>query len=195
MLNIEWIVSATELAKDRADQAGLIYVGSADGYHAYRNPHVLPRFFLAPRVRASAGESHTFQILAQDSFDPAREAVVEGIAADMNGLAEGEVKVVEYSPNRIRLQVSTGGPAFLVTSEAMYEGWKATVNGKPQAILMTNGAFRGLTLPAGTSDIVMEYHPAYFVPASVLSMISLAGAIVAIVRGGIIASKTTRPRA
>jgi uncharacterized membrane protein YfhO len=41
----------------------------------------------------------------------------------------------------------------------MYPGWEANVNGKPVPLRMTNGAFRGLALPSGTNEIVMEYHP------------------------------------
>jgi uncharacterized membrane protein YfhO len=58
----------------------------------------------------------------------------------------------------------------MVTSEPMYPGWEATVNGKPVPLRMTNGAFRGLALPSGTNEIVMEYHPPYLRLYLVVSM-------------------------
>ncbi len=90
--------------------------------------------------------------------------------------AAGEVKVKLYDANRVQLSVTAAGPAFLATSEPMYNGWEAIVNGRPQPFQMTNGAFRGLALPAGTSDIVMEYHPPFLGFWLALSVISLLAA-------------------
>src|SRR5262249_11973012 len=64
-----------------------------------------------------------------------------------------------------------------------YDGWQATVNGKPHPILMTNGAFRGFALSAGTSEIVMEYHPAHFTLAWLITLLSLGGTMAMAVRG------------
>jgi uncharacterized membrane protein YfhO len=111
-------------------------------------------------------------------FNPAMEAVVEGLPADREGLGAGEVKVSAYMANRVQLEVAATAPAYLVTSEAMYPGWEATVNGKPAPLLMTNGAFRGLALPSGASSIVMEYHPRYFAFSAFLSAAALLGALV-----------------
>ncbi|MCB0105699.1 MAG: YfhO family protein [Caldilineaceae bacterium] len=44
-------------------------------------------------------------------------------------------------------------------SEIWYPGWRATVNGEPVPILRTNGALRGIAVPAGTSQVEMEFSP------------------------------------
>jgi len=98
-------------------------------------------------------------MLAEHEFDPSQEAIVENIPGDRSNLATEPVTVTRYEPNRVHLSVVTSGRAFLATSEVLYEGWKARVNGKWEPLLMTNGAFRGLALSAGTNEIVMEYHP------------------------------------
>jgi hypothetical protein len=181
MLNVAWIVGSAPIPPDQISRAGLEPVDLVDGYHVYRNPRALPRFFLVPRIRRSSGEAETFRMLAQDGFRPAEEAVVEGVSGDRAGLATAGVEVKLYSPNRIHLAVTAAAPAFLVTSEPMYSGWEARVNGKSQAAVMTNGAFRGLFLPAGSSQIVMEYHPPFFAVWLLLSGVAFLGTVAAAV--------------
>jgi hypothetical protein len=181
MLNVAWLVRVQPLPEDQVRAAGLDVKGEMDGVWVYRNPRVLPRFFLTPRVRRSPGESATFQMLARSDFDPSAEAIVEDVAADQANLATAPVEVKTYTPNRIQLAVTTAAPAFLVTSEAMYTGWEATVNGKSVPLRMTNGAFRGLALPAGANQIVLEYRPPflglYLAISSILGLLTLAVAV------------------
>ena len=134
----------------------------------------LPRFFLVPRILHSSGETETFRLLARREFNPAEEAVVEGLSTSDDSLGSGEVTVTHYEPNLVELAVSSSGPAFLVTSEPLYPGWTATVNGEPQPLLMTNGAFRGLRLAPGAHRVVMNFHPPYFWPSLLFSAVTLA---------------------
>ncbi|HYA16875.1 MAG TPA: YfhO family protein, partial [Bryobacteraceae bacterium] len=157
--------------------AGLEKAGEVHANRIYRNPRALPRFFLPPRVRRSADEDDTFLDLADPAFDPAAEAIVEGISSDRNGLAVAPVRTDSWEENRIALTVTTSGPAFLATSEILYPGWTATVNGTPQPLLMTNGAFRGLFLGAGTSHIEMRYRPMSLVAGALISLASLLPAL------------------
>ena len=159
MLNVRWLSATSPLSSDEISTAGLESLGSVSGLWIYRNPHALPRFYLARRILSSPDEASTFKILAEQHFDPWKEAVVENVPADRNNLATEPVTVELYEPNRVVLSVVTSGPAFLASSEVLYDGWEAKVNGRPEPLLMTNGAFRGLALPGGTQKIVMEYHP------------------------------------
>jgi hypothetical protein len=181
MLNVAWLVRGSPLPESEVQAAGLESHGSLEGVWLYRNPLALPRFFLVPRIRRSPGETATFQMLAQAGFNPAEEAIVEDIPDDRSGLASSAVTVKSYTPNRIQLSTVTAGNAFLATSEPMYLGWEATVNGKPQPLLMTNGAFRGLLLGAGPNEITLEYHPPhlglYLLFSSLLGLLTLAVAV------------------
>jgi uncharacterized membrane protein YfhO len=47
------------------------------------------------------------------------------------------------------------------------------VNAQSQTILMTNGAFRGLELPKGKSEIVMTYRPANLKLSIALTLLAL----------------------
>jgi hypothetical protein len=178
MLNTAWLVQGSQLSEDDAHAAGLELDRTIDGFSIYRNQRVLPRFFLVSNVRRSTDEGETFRMLADAGFDPARSAIAEGLPGDLAGLATGPVTVQSYGPNSMRLSTDTAGPAFLATSEVMYSGWEATVNGTHQPLFMTNGAFRGLMLPAGHSDIVLAYHPPhlglYLSISGVLALLAIA---------------------
>jgi hypothetical protein len=180
MMNVGWIVGVAPIPADQVEKAGLEPLEPVDGFHIYRNPRVLPRFFLAPRVRRSSGEAETLRMVSRADFNPAAEAIVEGLPADREGLGTGEVKVIAYAANRVQLQVVSTAPAFLATSETMYPGWEASVNGKPAPLLTTNGAFRGLALAGGANTVVMEYHPRYFALYAFLSVLALLAAAAAV---------------
>ena len=154
------------------------------GVSWYRNPAVLPRFFLVPRLLRAANEQDALHDLASPDFKPAKEAVVEAPALPaQNLLSGGDVQVERYSPNRIELRVRAAGRAFLASSEVLYPGWSVTVNKKPAPLYMTNGAFRGLFLSRGTSEIVMTYWPEGFALWAAISMVFTLLALIGAVLG------------
>jgi uncharacterized membrane protein YfhO len=63
---------------------------------------------------------------------------------------------------------------MLVTSEALYPGWTATINGEPASIVPANVAFRGIPLSAGENQIVMQYKPQNFVISAMISLLTSA---------------------
>jgi len=173
MLNVSQLAGLKPIPPDEVTRAGLIPLPTVQGIHIYANPRALPRFFLTPRIRKSRDEEETLRLLSGADFKPSEEAIVEGISDDRDGLAIGEVMLVRYSENRIELGVSIDRPGFLVTSEAMYPGWEATVNGTPQPLLMTNSAFRGLALHSGASRVVMEYRPRWLPISLAITLLAL----------------------
>jgi hypothetical protein len=151
------------------------------GVRFYRNPNPLPRFFLAGKLQISRSAAETFADLARPDFKPAEETVVETQDLAAGALpGRGEVQVIRYDANRVELQVNATGLAFLATSEVLYPGWQATVNGKSAPLYMTNGAFRGLSLNTGSNRVVMTYRPNLLVPVLISGLsvlLALAGLI------------------
>jgi uncharacterized membrane protein YfhO len=89
---------------------------------------------------------------------------VEGLRASWRpaeSLAESQVRVLDYSNNKVDLVVQTSGPQYLVSSETYYPGWSATINGNPARLYPTNLAFRGLPVPKGTNYLTMTYSPEF----------------------------------
>jgi hypothetical protein len=149
----------------------------------YRVTHPLPRFYLAKRVRTVKDEAEALAVAKDKAFDPAEETIVEGLKLPIPDLAgEGSVKVISYKNNRVELDVTSQSRGLLVTSETLYPGWTATVNGRETAILPTNVAFRGIPVEAGEQRIIMQYRPYSLILWAVIS----AGALcftLALLRG------------
>jgi hypothetical protein len=183
MLNVGTLVGAVVIPPETSAHAGLKHLGTFRGYQMYGMERPLPRFYTVPALRRSASAAESLRLLASPSFDPAAEAIVEGIPQGRDGLGTADVRVDSYEANRVRLAVSLDRPGFLVASETMYPGWTATVNGSPQEILMTNGAFRGLALPAGDSRIVMTYRPRFFFATLAVTLLALGATAVMALKG------------
>lgn len=182
MLNTGALVGTFDLSQEEISRSGLRFAGQMWQFRIYETAARLPRFYTPPNVRRAKNAAESVRLMSANTFDPAREAVVEGVGEDREGLGTSDVHVNSYGANRVDVSVSLNRPGFLATSENMYPGWSATVNGSHRPLLMTNGSFRGLDLPAGTSRIVMEYYPPWFTALMAVSGISLAGTVYLAVR-------------
>jgi uncharacterized membrane protein YfhO len=79
--------------------------------------------------------------------------------------------------------VESPQPAFLVTSEAHYPGWRAFLDGTEKPIAMTNAAFRGLPVPAGRHRVEMRFEPAILARSAAVSIGGLALLVVGVLFG------------
>jgi hypothetical protein len=142
--------------------------------HVYRVKSPQPRFYIQNRVVTVKNEQEALVAAVKGSIDPPTAAIVENLPKDWrpDAVDGGSVKVLEYDDNRIVLQAHTGGRAMLVTSEPLYPGWTATINGKAASIVPANVAFRGIPLDAGENQIVMQYKPQNVFIAAVISLLA-----------------------
>jgi hypothetical protein len=154
--------------------------------HLYENDAALPRAFLVGRTRRVARGSLLEQL---KHLDPAEEALlrdhIPGGELTRSPLAGPlpPVRVVEYSPHRVRLETTVTEPALLVLSDTYARGWRAWDNGRPVAILRTNHALRGVYLTPGSHVVEFRYRqPAFWVGLSVTG-----GTVLALLVGGVLA--------
>jgi len=147
---------------------GFVHTADLGAERVYRDANALPRFFLVSRLRHARNMEEAAALLRSRDFDPRTEAIVEG-AAPLPAGAVGAVRVLQYAPRRVLLEVDTPGPAFLVTSEAHYPGWHARLDGSEQPIYYTNVAFRGLAVPGGRHRVLFEFAPAILAWSALLS--------------------------
>jgi uncharacterized membrane protein YfhO len=82
--------------------------------------------------------------------------------------------VLHYAPREVVLETAAAHPAFLVTSEPYYPGWRAYVDGREQPLYITNTAFRGMALPAGAHHIEMRFNPPILWRGAIVSAVALA---------------------
>ncbi|HKE58120.1 MAG TPA: YfhO family protein, partial [Pyrinomonadaceae bacterium] len=134
----------------------------------YENLRARPRAWLVPEVLQVTEEQaftavRSSQLPDGTAFDPARTAVIE--EAVPSGLesrdkAEAGVAGISLLSNDVmELRTSSSAASFLVTSDAYYPGWRATVDNNETHIYRTNYGLRGISLPAGSHLVRFEFRP------------------------------------
>ena len=169
----------------------------------YENTNAYPRAWVVHDVHVVGGEDDAFEFLEArarrkdgafivDAFDPRREAVVEhggkttdetlralqGGRDECTGRDRDRATIERYSGDSVSLRVEAACPGLLVLPDTYFPGWKATVNGRDRTIYPTDGAFRGVTVPQGTSRVEFRYEPRAFSIGVVLAVAGLVGFLV-----------------
>ena len=220
-LGVRVVLSQHDLPKMRA----LRLVGRDRDTRVYEKTNAYPRAWVVHDVRVVGGEDDAFAFLKSrarrehgafivDAFDPRHEAVVEhdGKTTDdtLRALGDGSpvcnkgepdrARIERYSAESVTLRVQAACAGLLVLPDTYFPGWKATVNGRETAIYPTDGAFRGVTVPEGTSRVEFRYEPREFTAGIGLGVVGLAAfALVALVawwrrRSQRIEAATTNPK-
>jgi hypothetical protein len=111
--------------------------------------------------------------LLQLAWDPARQAVVEGMAAERiwPGSAPGstgpagpagpvgEARLLEYRPTRIVAQADLTAPGYLILADRFDDGWHAYVDDREVPIARANGLARLVPVPPGSHVVRFDYAP------------------------------------
>ncbi|MFH0907247.1 MAG: hypothetical protein V1929_00590 [bacterium] len=90
------------------------------------------------------------------------EGVVEArlIAAEPGRRPPHVTDVWRQQPGRIRINIAPGSAARLEVSESFSRGWTARSQlGRPLVVSPVNGAFIGVDVPAGITQVRLEYEP------------------------------------
>ncbi len=105
-------------------------------------------------------------------FDPKTTAFIED-ASSAGKFADGAVDAMTISDGSIRFTASCAQACFVVTSDAWYPGWKATIDNAPAALVRTDGALRGFRVPAGRHTIEERFVPLDLLVGALVTAIAL----------------------
>ena len=94
------------------------------------------------------------------------------------------VEVKHYGRNGYTLAVAAPTAGLVYCSESDFPGWSARVNGRRTRILRANHAFRAVEVPAGLVTVEMSYWPPGLTLGLVLTLLSVAGVLVALRTAG-----------
>jgi hypothetical protein len=109
-----------------------------------------------------------------------RPAGASGNEGRSNG--DASVRIVSYEPQRMTLDVDATQPALVATSMTAWPGWKLTVDGARTPLVPYNHAFLAFRVSPGRHTVILRYMPDSFVAGSVISLVSLAGALYLLLR-------------
>jgi len=154
-------------------------------YRLYENNNVLPRFFLVPHITILPDRNAVAQAIREGREDPSTTVLVseqdlpqDTYPLNCSDTDERSLRVISYSPNAISLNIDTPCNAILASSEVMYPGWEAWIDGKKSLLFEGNLAFRTLYVPEGSHTIVIRYNPRIFALGGMVSLLTLVACII-----------------
>ncbi len=147
----------------------------------YENLENLPRAFVVHRARVLEAP---LEAMKEEGFDPGREVILsQGPVGHLEeGNGQDRVSILDYQPERVKVQAHLGAPGYLVLTDAYYPGWRALVDGRLAEIERADYYFRAVYLEEGEHTIEFVYAPLSFKVGVAISLASLAFVIMGLKR-------------
>lgn len=155
--------------------------------YAFRLPgDQKPAWVASAMVKAP--EQQALATILDPRFDPARVAIVDSGAHDiqvapLQGLPEpspvkATVSAMTDRSYDVKLDAPAPAGSALIVSENYYPGWQAIADGKPAPVARMNNNLVGVALPAGARAVELRFTDVAYEKGKVLTLISLALALV-----------------
>jgi hypothetical protein len=174
------------IAESQPGDESFVPVYTADsGVTIYLNLGALPLVHLVYEAVPVASVEDGWNLVHRNEWDPGAVVYVEnGPALDGTRPPSARVSFAAYEPNKLVYDVYTPSPAYLVTSEVLYPGWRATVDGERVPIYRVNLAFRGVYIEEpGQHTVRLVFCPPTVILGLAISAASMVGLVVAFVWG------------
>jgi len=81
--------------------------------------------------------------------------------------------IAAFSGTHMEVRTSSATAGFLVTSDAFYPGWRASIDGQEATLYRADYAIRGVMLPPGRHTVSFDYNPRRFYFGAGISVLSL----------------------
>ena len=155
-------------------------IEATESSRVYENLRAMPRAWLTPYViSVNADEAlNAIKIgTLKDGrpFDPHQTALVEEplTLTASEGDRGASAIITGLWNTRMEVRTSSKAAAFLVTSDAYYPGWHASIDGRETQLYRADYAIRGVVVPPGEHAVRFEYRPRAFYYGAVISAFSL----------------------
>jgi hypothetical protein len=170
LLNVKYLVSFPDGIEDYIARNKVAYTDQEmRGGVVVENLGAWPRIFAVQRPHLESSPqaalerlgtldaSEPFAVVAND-FPAARWSALCATGCGAIPLRE-RISDISADVNDLSFRAAVAGPAVLVVSEAMADGWRAFVDGVEQPIFRANVLFRGLILEAGEHSVRFVFRP------------------------------------
>lgn len=137
-------------------------------FSVFERQHYLPKAFMVGTVYAVPENDAVFSRMSTADFMKNDDVIV--VDQELNSATtlihhdyeERMCRVVTYTPQEVNIEVDSEQGGLLVLADAYYPEWKATLDGNPTRIYLTNGLLRGVLVPSGRHKITFCYSPPSF---------------------------------
>lgn len=149
-----------------------------------------PRYYFAGQMEQIADADEFTQKLIDEEWSR-RVAFVQFPAFEP---ARGVVRSARETANTARIELEAEGRSYLVMSVTPHKYWRATIDGKPLELHVTNVGYQGAIIPPGRHVVEMRYRNDVVVVAGGISIAAALGlASLAIFRRRTVRSPETYP--
>lgn len=143
------------------NQFKLIYENGQ--YEFYENTKAFPRAFLVSNYTVVNNPQKIINTMFGKNFDLRHNIVLEkNIGKLRTSKSPGDVRITDYTANRIKISVSAKSKSLLFLSEVYYPGWVALIDGRQTNIYRSDYVFRAIVIPAGIHKVEFVYNPLSF---------------------------------
>jgi hypothetical protein len=152
----------------------------------YERTRFIPRaYFVGSGARLGPAERrHALKLIASgtpDAPDLRREVLLEGSGPTLRGGGPyTPATVVADRDSSVGVRLTAPSAGYLVLSDTMFPGWRASIDGRRTPIERANGFARAVQVGPGAHAVRFEYHPASFAwgwRVSLLALVLSAGAL------------------
>jgi len=144
----------------------------------FRVPDPRPRTYAVGAARRADGLVAELRALAEPSFDPAHEIVLPaGPPAPAEAGFSGQSRILEFRPDRVRIEAELSAPGFVALVDAYDPAWRATVDGRPADVLRADVALRAVAVSAGRHVVEYVYRPRSITGGLAVSGLALLAAV------------------
>ncbi|MFC1647229.1 YfhO family protein, partial [Patescibacteria group bacterium] len=196
-LNISYIYGKGDMTisdPNHPERFNVVYDNPYRWFRVIDNRSVAPRFFFVLKSVSLPNKATVLDAISNDDYDLKTTALYTN-----ESITDGEeeikyfecengnfqsIQVLFYKPSHIKLEVDSACTADLVSSEPVYPGWKAYIDGKKVDIKTVNSAFRAVELPAGKHVVEMRYEPWIYLYGGIVTIGTLFGCWVVLKKYG-----------
>jgi uncharacterized membrane protein YfhO len=174
MLNAKYLIANQELASPRLQQVATI---TNKNLYAYLNKTVLPRAFFVNSYLVIPDGEERLKYLNRHDFRPDSLAILEDYIDENIGYPDtSSIKITNFMPEQMTIDVYTNRTALLVLSEIYYPpGWKAILDKNIELeIYKTNHLLRSVIVPGGEHTINFVFLPESFFSGVRISVASVS---------------------
>jgi hypothetical protein len=122
-----------------------------------------------------------------EDFDPALLSaelppLLEGVSLPESDDGNTAAVTIEENGlyNSVQLHIEETRPGVLVLTDALYPGWRVTMDGVEAPLFPVDGLFSGVEVSAGAHTAVFTYRPMSVVVGLIVSLVALAGILLCI---------------
>jgi hypothetical protein len=181
LLSVRYLVARRDAPLDQKFRP--VFQGEA-GLAVFENTRALPRAFVAARSEALP-EAQIAARLRDPGFDPRATALLDPGATPATG--GGAVEGLDArGANALEVRLSGVRGGYLVLTNVLYPGWRATIDGREAPIQRAYGLFQAVLLPEGAAVVRFEFKPRRWevgLAATLIAWLLVGGAALALGTG------------